>query len=724
MKILKYIPLVLSLILAFAACTDDDKVFYNPNEAAPGTLNEISSSSYTLDPLKANEAFETFVWGKTTYNFSAAVTYTIQADIEGKNFANAKAVTATNELTTEVKVKDINTAINELIVIYGLPEVSQQSIEFRIKASAGDDATAQYTNTIKALITPYASDIEYPGVHVMGDYSGWSWDNAQKVFSFDGGNVYEAWIFFNGKAANGFKFAIPKSDEEGNPQWDDVANWGLEDGQTPEDEAASIKLWSDGGSKDIKVYSKNYYKFSFDTSTGTLTKVKSMDYFGIIGSGVGGWDPANDVPFEFNNEKQIFEATVTLQDGAIKFRSDHSWDYFNLGQKKDAEEGILSEGGDDISVTAGTYKITVNINNSAEMTYKIEAATAIDPSKITPQVVNSIDNIEMLVSESGAISWVALNFGDQSSATVTYKVEMDLKDANFSNPQVLVESTKETTVNVSGQQFLTALEALGKTMDVATDVDVRVTSTVSGLTNVFTSNTVSFNLTVKDELPVDVKAPLFIVGSVFSAAQDDEYWWKNDASSIGQGLQPMFSENNTIGDGTYEYSGYLNAGEFKLIRTPGNWDTALGRDRDNDGVLISNGGDNIVLAASGWYKMEISTTALTYSITPITAPADDSPYSRIGIIGDATSGAWDTQTELTQLAFNKHLWMVRDVRLKGGLEAKFRANNAWDISWGHSDGFPYGGGSRNNGGNIKVLNTGNYCLMFNDLTDEFIFIKL
>lgn len=710
MKISNYISfLFLSLILAFSACTDDDKVFFYADQAEPGTLNELSSSSYVLDPLKANDAFEKFVWGKTTYNFDAEVTYTIQADIEGKNFSSPEGVTSTPDLTAEVKTADMNRAANKLIEKYALNEGSQQKIEFRVKASAGNDKTAQYTNIVSAFITPY-TNVEYPKVWVIGDYCGWNHGNSQFLFDFTGEDIYQGWIFFDGKAANGFKVT-------GAANWDE-GNWGLQDGQAVDEEAASITLWDDGGSKDIKVYSKNYYKFSYNKETLELKKLASMDYFGIIGDGANGWGDNDDIPFEFDAEKQVFTATVTLKDGGIKFRADHKWD-FNLGQLKDGETGVLAEGGDNIAVTAGEYKITVDINNPNGMTYKLETPEKLDPSKIIAQVVTSPANMDMLITESNLISWSALDFGGQTAVGVNYTVEMDLKGANFANAQTLA-TTKELSASITGQQFLDALEALGKAIDTPTDVDLRVKAVVTGLNDPFMSNTVSFNLTVKDEPVVEVKAPLFIVGSIFGSA----YEWKNEAGAVGLGLQPFFSDNNTIGDGAYTYTGYFHAGEFKFVRTPGNWDTALGRDNSIEGKLVSNGGDNIKLETAGWYKLEVDITALTYTLTAIIAPNEESSYTKIGVIGSATTGGWDNQVDFAQTPFNKHLWIL-NTRLKGGdQEAKIRANNAWDISWGQSDGFPYGKGQNANDPNIKIKNTGNYCIMFNDLTNEFSFIRL
>ncbi len=86
----------------------------------------------------------------------------------------------------------------------------------------------------------------------------------------------------------------------------------------------------------------------------------------------------------------------------------------------------------------------------------------------------------------------------------------------------------------------------------------------------------------------------------------------------------------------------------------------------------------------------------------------------IGIIGSATPGGWDNETPLTQV--NDSVWTIQISLIKG--EAKFRANNAWDINWGAKD-FPTGTGVQG-GPNIPVF-FGDYTVFFNSNSGEYIF---
>jgi len=88
--------------------------------------------------------------------------------------------------------------------------------------------------------------------------------------------------------------------------------------------------------------------------------------WGVVGSGYNDWGAFDDAPFYTTGTDGVYVAYVNLIDGEIKFREDNLWDN-NYGDT-DAD-GTLDAGGDNIVVTAGDYKITMNLNDN---TYTIE----------------------------------------------------------------------------------------------------------------------------------------------------------------------------------------------------------------------------------------------------------------------------------------------------------------------------------------------------------------
>jgi len=603
MNIIKYIAATLSLLFIFGACKDE-KLIYNPNNVSPGQLESINTS-YVLDATKATDVAQIFNWGVFDMGYNATVTYTLEMDLAGNNFTNAVELASGNTLSASITVAQLNAAMIKLQQVYEFADATAQNVEIRVKGSISPNVDPFFTNVVSTIITPYSAEVEYPKVYVIGDFNAWNHANDQFLWAFTGGSVYEGWIGFGGKAQNGFKIT-------GVPDWVDASgNWGAaSDDQTSE--AASMTLINGGSSKNITAYSKNFYKFSYNTSTLELNVINSMNSLSIVGDATGDPNWGTDLPLDFDTQKQVFVATVTLVDGNIKFRADNAWT-LNFGQQQGGQTGVLAAGGDNIPIVAGIYKITVNLNNSANMTYKVEAATALDPNKITAQVLNVHDNLAMNQNKSDAISWVALDFGGQDPATVNYTVEMALKGTNFDNAQIL-GTTKETALTVSGDAYLTALQALGKDIDQAVDVDVRVTATVSGITNIFTSNVVSYNLTI--QTPPQFPDELYMTGDEFGN-------WFSD-----NGVVQMVPVNGA--PGSFWCIKYFHAGKgFKWAPQPA-WN---GGDFGADGNLSSGytiSGNNATVDADGLYMVYIDLDANSITIEP----------AQIYGIGDAF-GSWD-----------------------------------------------------------------------------------
>ena len=78
----------------------------------------------------------------------------------------------------------------------------------------------------------------------------------------------------------------------------------------------------------------------------------------------GGWGNENipDLPFYTTATADEYVAYVTLGDGEIKFRKDNLWTE-NFGDS--GADGTLEANGDNIAVSAGTYKIMVNMARTA-----------------------------------------------------------------------------------------------------------------------------------------------------------------------------------------------------------------------------------------------------------------------------------------------------------------------------------------------------------------------
>jgi len=100
--------------------------------------------------------------------------------------------------------------------------------------------------------------------------------------------------------------------------------------------------------------------------TGTGGGAFEISNWGIVGSGYNNWGAYADGFFYTTDTPDVFVAYTTLFDGEIKFRENNDW-AVNYGDT-DAD-GTIDLDGDNIVVTAGNYKITLDMANG---TYTIE----------------------------------------------------------------------------------------------------------------------------------------------------------------------------------------------------------------------------------------------------------------------------------------------------------------------------------------------------------------
>lgn len=170
-----------------------------------------------------------------------------------------------------------------------------------------------------------------PVLYMAGDANGWATND---YLAGEDGVHFTGFMYLN---QNGFKFCTQ-------PKWKGT-NYGA-DFNTAAD-AANITMTEEAG----------YYKVDVDLESKSyvLTPITTI---GIIGSASpNGWDSDVDMTYvPYNAETKAlgyWEAKdITLASGEIKFRANDDW-AINWG----GDTNALTQGGDNISVEAGTYDI-------------------------------------------------------------------------------------------------------------------------------------------------------------------------------------------------------------------------------------------------------------------------------------------------------------------------------------------------------------------------------
>lgn len=344
-----------------SACQKLDEVkAYDPDKVVAPVLHALPGEIViTPDNMGSTQ---TFTWDAADFGVRTQINYSIEASYN--DGAKLVLFTGMNGTSSEQTYESLNNILALSVEDGGLgvPSGEPTDVDFYISATIGTDFEKFYSAPATVRMTVTTAERTYPQVWVIGDYCGWNFDNAQGLFCFSGDEVtYEAIVDLGEKAANGFKLS-------GEAGWNDACNWGTDgDAAAPETEAPSITLISSGGSGNIMVYSKRFYRFVFDRSTLTLSNKLSFNSMGIIGDATpGGWD--TDTEMNFDTQKQRFWVDVTLTAGEFKFRADNDW-AINFG----GADGRLSQNGDNIKATAGNYRVYATLNNSAEITYELNA---------------------------------------------------------------------------------------------------------------------------------------------------------------------------------------------------------------------------------------------------------------------------------------------------------------------------------------------------------------
>lgn len=291
--------------------------------------------------------------------------------------------------------------------------------------------------------------------------------------------------------------------------------------------------------------------------------------------------------------------------------------------------------------------------------------------------------------------WERTDYGIQLSTNYTLQADVD---PDFPAPRTVAE-TSATSTNVSVEQFNNALLALGVPGFEEGTVYLRLRSTINGYGGepVY-SQTITRSAVTYQDSECGNYCTIGIIGTATAGG------WDTDTDM-------RLADPTRADKFTWTITTYLMAGELKF-RANDDWGVNWGADAYPTGTGENNG-PNIPIPEEGYYKIVLDDATGNYTFTKL----DDTPLGTVGIIGDATTGGWDNDTDLTQDPNDPHIW-TGTVTLTDG-EAKFRADDGWAKNWG-GDTYPSGYATQD-GPNIPVK-AGTYAVWFNDMSGQYFFM--
>lgn len=318
MKKILYILFIGLFGLLLSCEKDGEQVVMLSNPVAP-TI--VSMPGLTLERNNGLEVLE-FVGTPVDAGFTASTKYFLEANVAGNNFNDPIAIrNDVNANSFKITVSDLNG-----MLLKKFPADAASSVDFRIRAElvvdagTGAETFEYFSATSTATVTLYGLpklDLLDSGVD-------------QNIESALGNGEYEGFV----KVDKTIPFTLKDPDAN-------VVYGG----------AAGV-LEVDGAG--IIPNETGWQKLSANVNNLTYSFV---DYrIGLIGSATpNGWDTP-DQKMDYDAKTGTWFITLDLIDGEIKFRKNDGWAW-NLGGTHDN----LTQGGDNLPVTAGNYTITLTI---------------------------------------------------------------------------------------------------------------------------------------------------------------------------------------------------------------------------------------------------------------------------------------------------------------------------------------------------------------------------
>lgn len=354
MKILRYITMFAAVAGLCVSCQDLEEVMtLDPSQIQPPVLNPFDVESVEVTNETLNETL-TFAWDAAQFGVRTQVNYSIEAA-----YGDSEKVVLFSGLhgtSASITYEDLNynLGLDPKLGGLGVPLDTPTEVDFYISAGIGSSPDKYYSEPRALTMTVIYAEPVYPTVWVIGDYCGWEHNSSQHLFSFNYDANYEGVINFGSSAANGFKIT-------GAANWENsTGNWGYEGNDGPEAETITL---TNGASTNILLYSRTFYSFKYNTSTRVLTKQMAFDKVTCTLNGA-----EEDMLFNPSNQCFYLDKTLAETDRMV-FTIVDGDNRTVLG----STENEKLNGGEADEITAGVsgqYRIVVNLNNSADRTYR------------------------------------------------------------------------------------------------------------------------------------------------------------------------------------------------------------------------------------------------------------------------------------------------------------------------------------------------------------------
>ncbi|HWK03204.1 MAG TPA: SusE domain-containing protein [Puia sp.] len=254
-----------------------------------------------------------------------------------------------------------------------------------------------------------------------------------------------------------------------------------------------------------------------------------------------------------------------------------------------------------------------------------------------------------------SFTWPAADFGKQPPVTYTLQLDLPSDTSTWANAKTFSAGNNHLSYGFTGLVLNSLLNGMSLPAGTASTIAVRIRSDVNQYNGAASTIVPVFSNTVLVQV-TPYSLSLYIPGA-----------YQNWDPSTAPLLNPVKGS-----PGKYEaYENITGSGlqYFKYTSAP-DWNHTNYGDGGNGTFSTDGNAAGLSVPDGGYYELTANLTNNTWTATKTTW----------GILGDATPGGWNTDTQLTYDVTNS-VWTVTAVMKQAG-SFKFRANNAWSIDFG------------------------------------------
>ncbi|MCD8081817.1 MAG: SusF/SusE family outer membrane protein [Bacteroides sp.] len=337
----RYIHLILPfLLLPLVSSCENDTDGPTLTEITPSVISSLPSGVFDLssyDEENDNPLLFTLRWSPTEFHMKgnsapqgvAPITYSIEIDRSGNNFADAATLAATTADTVDVFRKDLNDFLLSQLKLEAF-ETYELELRLSVKFGEGNHEFNQlYSgNTVTFSAIPVINEEEVFFIYLIGSMNGWNTsDKSFPMFRDDNKESNRIYTYTGRIAADTwFKF---------------IPEFSLGTDDMYYDNGSGTLIHGDSGGGALYIEKEGYYTLTIDLQdmswkiepydVSKATKWKIINFVGAF-CNWGEPDDKNEVhdpemePSAYDPHIWTLEIDLPTIEYGVKFRADHSWD--------------------------------------------------------------------------------------------------------------------------------------------------------------------------------------------------------------------------------------------------------------------------------------------------------------------------------------------------------------------------------------------------------------